>query len=193
MSPSDPLDAFSVDRRNFLKLGLTGTVVLGTAGVAGSLAGCGAREEAAASGLRILRDADVAFFRALIPVMLDGTLPEGETARGAAVTEVLRRIDDTLARLGAPAQAQLRQLFDLLHLRPTRWLTTGVGAPWAQASAAEISGFLERWRNSSVGLLNTGYNVLNKLCCISWFSQREAWTAAGYPGPLAWAYQTLNS
>lgn len=189
---SDPTEAWMLDRRRLLQLGLAGSAVLAAVGLTGSLAGCSRREDAAARGLRYLRDADLELFRALAPVVLEGTLPEG-AAREPAMSEILRRIDDAGARLGPPAQAELRQLFDLLHLRPTRWLTTGVGAPWREAEAGEIRHFLDRWRGSSVGLFNAGYNVLTKLCCTAWFGQRAAWSHTGYPGPLAWAYQSLNA
>lgn len=191
MSTIDPDMATTLDRRGFLKLGVAGSVVLGVAGFGGSLAGCGQRERSAAAGLHYLRDADVSLLRAVAPVMLKGLLAEG-MEREKQLAEVLRRIDDAGRCAGPPAQRELTQLFDLLHLRPTRWLTTGIGAPWAQADAAEIEQFLRRWRRSSVGLFNAGYNALNKLCCVGYFGQPAGWTQTGYPGPPAWAYQSLN-
>lgn len=185
--------ADGVSRRSFLKLGLAGTATLGIAGLGGSLAGCGKREQAAAAGLHYLRDADVALFRALAPVALKGSLSADAAKLGAQLDSVVRGIDEASRRLGPPAQRELYKLLDLLHLRPTRWLTTGVGAPWPQASEAEIAAFLSRWESSSIGLFNAGYAVLMKLCCAGFFGQPDGWAVAGYPGPLAWAYQSLNS
>jgi hypothetical protein len=191
-NPFQP-SADGVSRRSFLKLGLAGTATLGLAGLGGSLAGCGKREEAAAAGLHYLRDADVALFRALAPVALKGSLSAETTKREVQLASIVRGIDEAGRRLGPPAQRELHKLLDLLHLRPTRWLTTGVGAPWPQASETEIAAFLARWESSSVGLFNAGYAVLMKLCCAGFFGQPDGWAVAGYPGPLAWAYQSLNS
>lgn len=187
------LTAGGASRRSFLKLGLAGTAVLGVAGLGGSLAGCGQREQAAAAGLHYLRDADAALFRALAPVALKGSLSADAAKLGAQLDSVVRGIDEAGRRLGPPAQRELHKLLDLLHLRPTRWLTTGVGAPWPQASETEIAAFLARWESSSIGLFNAGYAVLMKLCCAGFFGQPDGWAVAGYPGPLAWAYQSLNS
>ncbi len=191
-NPFQP-SADGVSRRSFLKLGLAGTATLGLAGLGGSLAGCGKREEAAAAGLHYLRDADVALFRALAPVALKGSLSAETTKREVQLASIVRGIDEAGRRLGPPAQRELHKLLDLLHLRPTRWLTTGVGAPWPQASETEIAAFLARWESSSVGLFNAGYAVLMKLCCAGFFGQPDGWAVAGYPGPLAWAYQSLTS
>lgn len=185
--------ADGVSRRSFLKLGLAGTAALGIAGLGGSLAGCGQREQAAAAGLHYLRDADVALFRALAPVALKGSVSAEAAKLDTQLDSILRGIDEAGRRLGPPAQRELHKLLDLLHLRPTRWLTTGVGAPWPQASETEIAAFLVRWQSSSIGLFNAGYAALMKLCCAGFFGQPDGWAVAGYPGPPAWAYQSLNS
>ncbi len=182
--PENPLP---LSRRSVLKLGLAAGTVLTVSSLGAGLAGCSRREAAAAAGLRCLRDADVELFRALLPVMLAGSL-----ADGAPLDGLLARIDDAALRLGAPARRELFKLFDLLHLRPTRWLTTGIAEPWREATPQQVSAFLQRWRDSRVGLLNAGYLALNKFCCITHYSQPEGWAQMGYPGPLAWAHESLN-
>ncbi|MGH8529145.1 MAG: hypothetical protein ACRETN_04780 [Nevskiales bacterium] len=180
-------------RRSVLKLGLAGTVVLGGVGLAGSLAGCGAREQAAAQGFHFLRDADVLLFRALTPVVLGDALPTDAVTREARIAETLRRIDIGGLLAYAPAQTELYKLFDLLHLRVTRWLTTGVAAPWDKASAEDITCFLERWRDSSVSAFNAGYRFLTKLVAASYYGIPETFPQSGYPGPLEWVYKAVNS
>ncbi len=186
------LEPAALSRRSVLKLGLASTVVLGAAGIGGTLSGCARREQSAAAGLLCLRDADVELFRALLPVMLEGSLLSGAAGQ-AQLNGLLARIDDAALRLGAPAQREVFKLFDLLHLRPTRWLTTGVAEPWREATPQQVAAFLQRWRDSRVGLFNAGYLALNKFCCTAHYSQPEGWAQLGYPGPLAWAYQSLNS
>lgn len=138
-----------LDRRAFLKLGAASTVALAAAGVAGTLAGCDRREVAAAQGYGFLRDADLALFRAVAPAVLEG-LPLDD----ALMADALRGIDQLLARSEKAARDAFVQLLDLLHLAPTRWLTTGVAAGWSTATPEEVRGFLERWRASRVALFN---------------------------------------
>lgn len=183
---STPLD-LDLNRRSFLKLGLAGTAVLGVAGLGATLAGCGKTEEAAAAGFRFLRDADLKLLKALIPVALEGR-PDA-----AIAIDGLPLLDALLLRAAPPAQKELRKLFDLLHLTPTRWLTTGVRKPWDEASAEDVGRFLARWRDSSVGLFNAGYRVLIKLATAPYYAQPAGYKSAGYPGPLASMYSVVNA
>lgn len=178
----------SLDRRNFLKLGLAGSAALTTVSLTATLTGCGAREQALAQGYRFLRDADLTLFRALTPVVL-----EGITVDAATMTECLKRLDDMGALAGTPAQAEIYKLFDLLHLGFTRWLTTGVRASWIEASPEEIKRFLERWRTSSVGAFNAGYRLLVKMVAVPYYTQPIGSKQAGYPGPLDWVYKAVNA
>jgi hypothetical protein len=186
-------EALLESRRSFLKLGVAGTLALGTVGFGAGLTGCHRREEAAAQGYKFLRDADLILFRALIPAITDGTLPTEAAAREARMLEILMRIDAGCWRLGAPAQKEVKKLFDLLNFGLTRRLAAGVSSPWDEVSAADAAVFLERWRNSSIGLFKAGYRVLVKLVAVSNYSIPAVWPLAGYPGPLAVMYQAVNS
>jgi hypothetical protein len=182
-----------LSRRSFLKLGVAGGVALGTTSLVANLAGCGRREQAVAQGFRFLRDADVELFRALAPVALGDALPGDAAVRDPLLAETLARLDGACFLLQPSAQAELVKLFDLLHLRITRWLTTGVGARWAEAEAADIECFLNRWRDSSIGIFNAGYRILTKLVVASFYAIPATWPLSGYPGPLAAVYNLVNS
>jgi len=194
---SEPLlsDATALDngRRSFLKLGVLGSLALGTVGLGAGLSGCHRQVEAAAQGFQFLRDADLKLFRALIPAITNGTWPEDKTAREARMLDVLRRIDGACWYLSAPAQAEVLKLFDLLNMGITRRLAAGVSGSWDQASVEDVDAFLNRWRSSSIGLFNAGYHVLNKLVVVSNYSIPAVWPLAGYPGPLDYMYKAVNS
>jgi hypothetical protein len=185
--------SLELSRRSLLKLGVAGGVALGTTSLVAGLAGCGKREQAVAQGFAFLRDADVDLFRALTPVVLGDALPADAAARAPLVTETLLRIDGACFLLEPNAQSEVLKLFDLLHLRATRWLTTGVSAPWAEAEAADIAQFLERWRASPIGIFNAGYRLLTKLVAASYYAIPSSWKLSGYPGPLAVVYQLVNA
>lgn len=182
-----------VNRRSFLKLGLAGTVVLGTASLGAGLAGCHRSEIAAAAGFSTLRDADVALMRALTPVILAGALPAAGALHDAQLAEILMRLDMAFQRMGSPTLKELRKLFDLLNWGVTRRLVAGVPAPWSEASPEQIEAFLQRWRASSIGSLNAGYRALTKLVTVTYFQIPATWPQSGYPGPLAWVYKAVNT
>lgn len=181
-----------LSRRSFLKLGLAGSLALGSTSLVASLAGCGKREQAIAQGFAFLRDEDVVLFRALTPVILGEALPTDER-REALVAETLARLDGACFLLEPTGAQALLKLFDLLHMRVARWLTTGVSAPWDQASVADIEQFLERWRGSSIEAFNGGYRFLSKLVASSYYAIPSTWPQAGYPGPLSSVYKLVNA
>lgn len=181
------------DRRSFLKLGLAGTLVLSTVSLTSGLAGCHRAEEASAAGYGTLRDADLTLFRALIPAILAGALPDESRAREAQITETLKRLDYGLQRVGTPTTKELRKLFDLLNFGITRRLAAGVPVPWSDASAEQVEAFLQRWRSSSIGAFNAGYRALTKLITVTYYQIPATWPQSGYPGPLAWVYKSVNS
>ncbi len=195
MREPQPSDAVLFDggRRSFLKLGVMGTLAFGTIGLSAGLAGCHRQGEASAQGFKFLRDADLKLFRALIPAVTRGTLPEDAGTRETRVVEILRRVDLSCWHLSAPAQGELLKLFDLLNMGITRRLAAGVSSPWDQASEDDVDAFLNRWRSSSIGPFNAGYRVLGKLVAVSNYSIPALWPMAGYPGPLDYMYKAVNS
>lgn len=185
-------DRAAITRRSFLKVGASGTVLLGMAGLSASLSGCSGAVQAE-QGYGFLREADVVLLRALMPALLAGSLPADAAERSDRLDATLLRFDATCLRLEPPAQRVLQQLFDLLNGSLTRRLTTGITTPWSEVSEADAEAFLQRWRTSSVSLFNAGYKGLVKLVSVSHFGLPDTWKQAGYPGPLAVMYQAVNS
>ena len=173
------LNAPQLSRRNLLKVGLLGTALLGTAGLTATLSGCSASTPA--NGYLILRSSDLPFLRALIPVMLDGAVSAEQMPQ--AIDGTLKSLDTSLAHLSPEMLKLTVQLFDVLALPITRGPLTGVWGSWENASAAEVSAFLQRWQNSAIGLLKMGHSSLLQLVMLAWYGQSDAWAHCGYPGP----------
>jgi len=182
--------AAALHRRDFLKLSAGGAALLSAGAFTATLAGC-AKQEAAASGYRFLRPADLQLFAALAPAVLGATLPVD--GRPAHIESVLKGVDATAARLLLPAQTELYKLFDLLNGGLTRRLTTGVSKPWAEADSAQVEAFLLRWQTSSIGLFNAGYRALIKFITGAWVGTEAGLKAAGYPGPYKPMFDTVNA
>lgn len=174
-----PANTASLSRRGLLKVGLLGGAFLGTAGLAASLSGCSSPD--AASGFVILRESDLEFFRALVPVMLNGAVADG--AMPAAVDATLQGIDRNLNHVSPELLKLTRQLLDVLAMGATRGPLTGIWGSWDNASAADIRQFLSRWEHSSLELLRMGHESLVKMVLMSWYARPQAWAHCGYPGP----------
>ncbi len=173
------LPGAGLSRRGLLKVGLFGSAFLATAGVTASLSGCSPAYRPAACST--LREGDLPFLRALIPVVLAGAVtPE---AMPAAVEKTIAGIDYSLSRFSPDMLKLTVQLFDVLALGITRGPLTGVWGSWENASADDVRQFLDRWQNSAIGLLKMGHASLLQLVMLAWYGQAEAWGHCGYPGP----------
>ncbi|WP_263143741.1 twin-arginine translocation pathway signal protein [Pseudomonas sp. RIT-PI-AD] len=172
-------DHAGLSRRGLLKVGLLGGALLGSAGLAASLGGCSA--SGPAPGFRCLRAGDLDLLRALIPVVLAGAVAAPRMPE--AVSGTLASIDRNLDHLSPEMLKLSLQLFDVLVLPLTRGPLTGIWGAWANASAEDLRRFLERWRDSSIGLLKMGHGSLLQLVSMSWYGRPESWAHCGYPGP----------
>lgn len=168
-----------LSRRSLLKIGLCASAFLSTVGLTASLSGCSA--SASANGFMALRDSDLPILRALIPVMIAGSL--GHATVSQAAEDTLRGIDFSLAALSPEMLKLTRQLFDVLALGITRGPLTGVWGRWENASAEQVREFLQRWQNSSLDLLRMGHGSLLQLVGMAWYASPNAWAHCGYPGP----------
>ncbi|WP_288440096.1 twin-arginine translocation pathway signal protein [uncultured Pseudomonas sp.] len=158
-----------MQRRDLLRLSLGASLFLSSV----SLIGCSA--ETPAANYQTLRDDDLPALRALIAVVLADTAASDEW--------VLPSLDRKLAALSPQMLKLTRQLFDVLNLPLTRGPLTGVWGAWEQASADQVSAFLQRWQNSSLDLLRMGHAALLQLLQMAWYECPQAWAACSYPGP----------
>ena len=171
-----------MDRRSFLKLGAASSATLTAVGLTASLSGCS--ETLPENGeWRVLKQQDRIMLSAIAPVMLKGSLPTDEKEQQTAINKILSVIDSVVFNLGPYNAKQMSDLFMLLNFGATRGLTTGVWSKWENASETEIENFITKWRESSLGLFNLGFNGISQLLIAAWFGQKETWQAIGYPGP----------
>ncbi len=162
-----------LSRRQLLKTGMAGSVVLLAAGWLAT-----PREDAAPEGVpafKALQERDAVVLRAIIPVMLG--LPQ------VPVDEVLKGVDASVAALPPPVRDELRQLFDLLDNRWARRWLAGVREPWAEASPAALARFLANWRDSAFPLWRSAYQALHALINAGWYGNAASWSAIGYAQP----------
>jgi hypothetical protein len=168
-----------LSRRGLLKFSLGASAFLATAGLGASLSGCSS--SVPANGFTVLRNGDLLFLRALIPVMLDGAVISERMPE--AVEGTLKSLDYNLAHLSPEMLKLTQQLFDVLGMAVTRGPLTGIWGSWENASANDIRAFLDRWENSSLSLLRMGHSSMLQLVMMAWYGRKESWAHCGYPGP----------
>ncbi|MEJ6818212.1 twin-arginine translocation pathway signal protein [Pseudomonas sp. LF-5] len=171
----------ALSRRGLLKFSLGATAFLATAGLGASLSGCSS--SVTANGFAALRDGDLLFLRALIPVMLEGAVASEKMP--GAVDGTLKSLDYSLDHLSPEMLKLTRQLFDVLGMAVTRGPLTGIWGSWENAGPEAMRHFLARWQNSSLSLLRMGHSSLQQMVMMAWYTRAESWAHCGYPGPPA--------
>ena len=168
-------------RRQFIKVGIAGAALFAAARYLD-------RPLAApAEAYRVLDESSARITRALIPVVLAGSLPREEIARVRAISETLAAFDRAVSGLAPAVQEELMQLFSFLSFAPSRVAFTGVWEPFEEASRDDLKAFLTRWRHSRFDLQRQGYEALTQLIQAAWYDNPSSWKAIGYPGPPALA------
>lgn len=123
-----------------------------------------------------------AIVAAIIPILLDGALPDGTEAQRARA-DALAAVEKAIAGLPPATRKELAELFSLLDFPPTRCLVAGIWSPWPEATRETIASFLTRWRASRFELLRSAYAALHQLVFAAWYADQRAWPATGYAGP----------
>ena len=177
--PDARMENALLSRRGVMKVGLVASTLLATAGLTASLSGCSSNDRAC--GFAVLRNRDLPFLQALIPVMLAGSVTP--SLMPGANDATLHKLDSNLSHLSPALLTLTQQLFDVLAMPVTRGPLTGVWGGWENASPERIRHFLERWQNSSLSLLRMGHASLLQLVMMSWYERPESWAQCGYPGP----------
>ena len=164
-------------RRQLIKVGIAGAALFAAARYLDRpLAGT-------ADAYRFLDENSAKIMRALIPVVLAGSLPDEEAARTRAAGEVLGAFDRAVSSLAPAVQAELAQLFSFLNFAPSRAAFAGLWAPLGETPREELKAFLTRWRHSRFDLQRQSYEALTQLLQASWYGNLASWKAIGYPGP----------
>ena len=167
-------------RRHLIQAGLAGTALLGAAAWWGPrLRDPGSLSDVSTGDPSpVLPPGAAAVVAALAPVVIGSACHRAEHRERA-----VQGVGVAVSRLSPGAQREIGELFSLLAWAPARGPLTGVWTDWADASADNITAFLQRWRFSRLEMLQSGYHALHDLILGGWYADDRHWEAMGYPGP----------
>lgn len=123
-------------------------------------------------------------FSLLVPVFLDGALPQIETLRIAAQNRTIDAIVATMTLLPIDSRDELEQLLTLLESRLGLLILTGNMTPLLLRSPNELIEMLEKWRSSYLDMMVTAYQGLRELVMASYYACPEHWGRLNYEKPI---------
>lgn len=181
-SVSDPkaqasLSLFS--RRNLLRGGLGGSVLLALGGVGLGLQGTRLGVEPA-EALSVLTREEHAIVSAIAARLCP---PAGPDVPGADAIGVGVLADRLLSRADPATAADVKSVLALFENGLTGALFLERVRPFTQLDPETQDAVLLAWRDSSVGLRRTVFRALSSLVTALYFGDPRTWPGVGYPGP----------
>jgi hypothetical protein len=164
-------------RRRFIQVGVAASALLA------AVRWLDAPGRAWAAPAATLSPGEAEIIRALVPVVLSGSLPAESASKRRAVEETVEAFARAVSGLAPAIQEEIGEMLSLLSFAPTRVAMTGISTSWREADPEDIAAFLEDWRASRFELKRAGYRALTQLIQGAWFVNPLAWKAIGYPGP----------
>ena len=127
--------------------------------------------------------AHAVLFGVLLPVFLDGALPDVPAHREAAINRTIEAINRSIAVLPDEKQEELSQLLSMLEGRLGLLLLTGSMTPLMMRSPNDLVAMLESWRSGYLDLLVNAYQGLRELVMASYYACPEHWSRLNYVKP----------
>ncbi|ARD23791.1 MULTISPECIES: hypothetical protein [Shewanella] len=122
-------------------------------------------------------------FSVLIPVFMDGALPEVANYREAFLNRTINAINQTISVLPTEQQQELSQLLSMLESRFGLLILTSSITPLMLRTPAELNDMLEQWRHHFLDMMQTAYIGLRELIVSSYYACPEHWGRLHYAKP----------
>jgi hypothetical protein len=159
-------------RRDFLKTSLSGTMLLGSAGLLSRSTG---GPTGPAPGLMFFSSRELKTLTAFS----EAVLPGAET--GGAVQDVPLHIDREVNHWKTRSQSQIRSLLALVE-NGTRYFFFSWRL-FSELSLDEQQRYLLEWENSTIDLRRQAYQALRMMAFFYYYAQDATWPSIGYEGP----------
>ena len=164
-----------MQRRTLLKVGAITGALLTLAGGSLALLQPGRVDGRLSEGARAL-------FGAVGPAVMASLWPAEPAAAQAALSGLLQRLEDTISGLPPALQAEVDELLTITSSAPGRLALVGLGRPWSEASAEQVTASLQALRESGLALRQQVFHALRDLTNAAYFADASTWALLGYPG-----------
>jgi hypothetical protein len=178
VSREDPRPPFLLDRRELVRRGLVGTILIAAAGAAGAF-WWPTRHRKPRSGLRVFDETEASILSAVAATVL-GIEPG---APSSDEVDVVGRVDALLALSPVAVRREFARLLRVFENGATGLLTATGWTSFTAASPASREARLRAWQTSRIALFRTGFQAMKRLCAACYYSSPVSWAAIGYPGP----------
>ena len=169
---------FPLDRRELVRRGVVGTILIAAAGAAGAF-WWPTRRRRARAGLRVFDEIEASILSAVAATVL--AIEPG--APSTDEVDVVGRVDALLALSPVAVQRELARVLRLFENGTTGLLTATGWTSFTAASPARREARLHAWQTSRIALFRTGFQAMKRLCGACYYSSPASWAAIGYPGP----------
>jgi hypothetical protein len=163
-----------VQRRDFLKKGLLGGIMLALGGT-GLLLYPGRHLAAPTQALKVL---DERAFQVMVAIAAR-VVPYP----GADAVVIAQAVDTALSCTAPESQSDLVKLLGLFENALPGLLLDGRAAPFTRLDPEAQDRVLTRWRDSRLVLRRSGYHALRRLCLGAYYADPSAWPVLHYRGP----------
>ena len=165
-------------RRQLVRRGIVGTVLIAIAGATGAF-WWPTRRRRPRPGLRVFDETEASILSAVAATVL--AIEPG--APSAADVDVVGRVDALLARSPVAVQREFTRLLHIFENGTTGLLTATGWTSFTAAGPASREARLHAWQTSRIALFRTGFQAMKRLCGACYYSSPASWSAIGYPGP----------
>lgn len=165
-------------RRDLVRRGIVGTLLLAAAGATASF-WWPTRRRKPRPGLRVLDEREASILAAVAAVVLaiEPSAPSPEDV------DVVGRVDALLARSPAEVRREFARLLHVFENGATGLLTATGWTSFTASGPASREARLRAWETSRIALFRTGFQAMKRLCGACYYSSPLTWAAIGYPGP----------
>jgi len=167
----------ALTRRNLVKVGLGGALLLAVDGV-----GVGLQRRAQRTPASPLRVLDPRAFSVLAAVA-DRVAPARAGFPAASELHVAEKVDALLATMHPADGEDLRQALLLLENAFAGLVLDGRPTPFTRLDPAAQDRVLRAWQTSRLHLRRTAFEAMRGLCAAAYYASPEIHRLVGYPGP----------
>jgi hypothetical protein len=123
-------------------------------------------------------------FRAMARAVVGMRLPDDVASRIAILDGFMTELESALLNLPAAKRHQVSLVAGMLANAPTRYLASCRWRSWDDATDDEVREAMLRMREAGTLATDATFTVMRAVTSLNFFSSRQHWSLAGYPGPM---------